>query len=586
MPWNLDDVDKHKKGLTDTQKKKWIAIANAVFKKCQADKGGDCDGMAIRIANSRVTQAAVEGEDAFTIASRLDEETLQAVLDAKKRGALADGDFAISRLRKLPIHTAEHTRNAMARFNQVKGATAEELRIAKKKIIAAAKKFGIELKEFIQVAMPDGERDFDTVLQVEIYQAHQEDLAARKIPILIGRSGISKMPVGMVASDGGIESTYVMWSRDMIKSLKEHMAQGEGLKSYYGHVLPNQYAHRDNSDWIATLDKTSLRTVDMMAGGQEEMGLVGDLQVHADNDKSNMLMNRIVEAPDEVKFSLNYQGTFKPIVHEDGKLCMEVCELYRVKSVDWVPEAGYDNGIWQELAIVQSMQPLHSYLREVIGMNIDKYKELHPEEYKVAEAQIIQSAVAKTTREYEAEKAKWESDKITLQAAIEEAKKKGTPPSDGAPAFRDSSEYKTLVLQNETLAKQNSLLIKKNSATDLTMCRVVAEGLVTEALQQSLIPEALWPRVKNSSAINYNQFLVDDAEALTMTIDKAKFTQALQTEIESWENSMPKDVFSIGGVPLKGEDGQIVSAQQAETDAWIKEQRDPNRKTYGKKKAI
>lgn len=45
MPWTTSDVDQHKAGLSDSQKKRWVAVAN----KCLSD-GGD-DGKCIRIAN-------------------------------------------------------------------------------------------------------------------------------------------------------------------------------------------------------------------------------------------------------------------------------------------------------------------------------------------------------------------------------------------------------------------------------------------------------------------------------------------------------------------------------------------------------
>jgi uncharacterized protein YdaT len=48
MPWIPADVDKHKKGLTPMQKKKWVKIANAVLRET-----GD-EGRAVRIANSQV----------------------------------------------------------------------------------------------------------------------------------------------------------------------------------------------------------------------------------------------------------------------------------------------------------------------------------------------------------------------------------------------------------------------------------------------------------------------------------------------------------------------------------------------------
>ena len=54
---------------------------------------------------------------------------------------------------KLPIFDEAHVRNAMARLSQVKDASAEEKAKAKRKIITAAKKFGIDTSNFEKVAM-------------------------------------------------------------------------------------------------------------------------------------------------------------------------------------------------------------------------------------------------------------------------------------------------------------------------------------------------------------------------------------------------------------------------------------------------
>jgi uncharacterized protein YdaT len=56
MPWSPSDVDKHKKGLDEAQKKKWSSIANAIYKDCMEVKNDDanCAPKAIRIANSKV----------------------------------------------------------------------------------------------------------------------------------------------------------------------------------------------------------------------------------------------------------------------------------------------------------------------------------------------------------------------------------------------------------------------------------------------------------------------------------------------------------------------------------------------------
>ena len=56
MPWTVKDVDSHKKGLTDKQKKQWVRIANSVRKK-EITKGKsekEADASAIKQANGVV----------------------------------------------------------------------------------------------------------------------------------------------------------------------------------------------------------------------------------------------------------------------------------------------------------------------------------------------------------------------------------------------------------------------------------------------------------------------------------------------------------------------------------------------------
>jgi len=63
MPWSVGDVDKHKKGLSDKQKRQWVRIANSVLSRCMA-KGGsesECAGSAIRQANGVVGTNKVSG---------------------------------------------------------------------------------------------------------------------------------------------------------------------------------------------------------------------------------------------------------------------------------------------------------------------------------------------------------------------------------------------------------------------------------------------------------------------------------------------------------------------------------------------
>jgi hypothetical protein len=63
------------------------------------------------------------------------------------REHIADANFAFPEEKKEPIHDAAHVRNAVARFNQVQGVSDEERDAAWKRIQAAAKKHGVDVKE-------------------------------------------------------------------------------------------------------------------------------------------------------------------------------------------------------------------------------------------------------------------------------------------------------------------------------------------------------------------------------------------------------------------------------------------------------
>jgi cell division protein FtsX len=68
-------------------------------------------------------------------------------LDQAHRDKIPDSQFAFPKEEKEPLNDAAHVRNAIARFNQVKGVTNKEREEAWKRITRAAKKFGVEIHE-------------------------------------------------------------------------------------------------------------------------------------------------------------------------------------------------------------------------------------------------------------------------------------------------------------------------------------------------------------------------------------------------------------------------------------------------------
>ena len=68
-------------------------------------------------------------------------------LDSEARDRLKEREFAFPNERKEPLEEAGHVRGAIARFNQVKGVSDDDRDAAWKRMVAAAKRFGVDLNE-------------------------------------------------------------------------------------------------------------------------------------------------------------------------------------------------------------------------------------------------------------------------------------------------------------------------------------------------------------------------------------------------------------------------------------------------------
>jgi len=64
-----------------------------------------------------------------------------------ERGGLPDSVYAFPKHRKEPLTDASHVRNAIARFDQVRGVSDEDRELAFANIKKAAKHHGVELSE-------------------------------------------------------------------------------------------------------------------------------------------------------------------------------------------------------------------------------------------------------------------------------------------------------------------------------------------------------------------------------------------------------------------------------------------------------
>jgi hypothetical protein len=68
-------------------------------------------------------------------------------LSAAEQDNLSNDQFAFTEQRKEPLVDASHVRNAIARFDQVKGVSDAERDLAWGRVAEAAKRFGVQLSE-------------------------------------------------------------------------------------------------------------------------------------------------------------------------------------------------------------------------------------------------------------------------------------------------------------------------------------------------------------------------------------------------------------------------------------------------------
>jgi hypothetical protein len=68
-------------------------------------------------------------------------------MSTAEQDKLADKEFAFPKERKEPLTDARHVRNAIARFRQVEGVSDAERDRAWKRILAAAKRYDVEVSE-------------------------------------------------------------------------------------------------------------------------------------------------------------------------------------------------------------------------------------------------------------------------------------------------------------------------------------------------------------------------------------------------------------------------------------------------------
>ncbi len=174
-------------------------------KKCDYDLDG-CDGSCM----DWMPEGSEDGE------ARADD------LSSEARNNLADSKFALADKRKLPIHDAGHVRAAMGGhgLSAVEGVSDEDKAKAAKKIVAAAKKHGIDASGFAEkhglpFEKPEEKR---TDMADPIEPTTIDELRKQRDD---AKSEASRLGATIVALQGDVEDLKKKVDTDVDKKLKE-----------------------------------------------------------------------------------------------------------------------------------------------------------------------------------------------------------------------------------------------------------------------------------------------------------------------------------------------------------------------------
>ena len=339
-------------------------------------------------------------------------------------------------------------------------------------------------------------------------------------------------------------------------------------KVYWGHVSSDKLKiegklHRDNEDWIGTLGDSFNVVSKADNKGNNYLALEGQLRVHGEGDKSKTLQGLIKKEPNQIKFSLDYAGRTK-VGKRNNELVHELSEVSFIRSLDFVPESGFDNGISMS-AITQCAEYLNNKIKEVNEMKFDEWKEAHPDEYKDVLSKITQAATEEIDKKHKEETEELKSVIAKMDADLKSAKAEMQKADKKEAGLKDSAEYQSLLQANQALVESNKKIEERIKVTEKELAinkererMDKANQIIQSALENSRIPKNLHLKVK--SQVDYNAFTTDEGQFSSDSEDVVKFTQAVMDEIKDWEDKL-KGLTSVNSIGLR--DAKSDNVQQS-----------------------
>lgn len=505
MPWTVKDVEEHKKGLTPEQKKQWVKIANAVLEDCQKEGKSDCDGKAIRIANSKFSEDVMEWTDEDL---RKHNEYFGVTEDRKKPGGSNVGKYKKGPFcgpsggapkGTYPVDTEKRAIAAIAYARHAPNPAGIKKCVCSHwpKLDACKKK-----KEKQSLTVPKDAFHFrDTDCFAKVITDDEEE------------------QLDMVVYSGGIILDHWYWGNLAIDL--------EGL-SFPKKKFPILEDHQTDKKIAFTnkpiingnlrIDPSKVTFVDTEASQEFRRLSKEGFPYESSMFAQPTSIERIEKAESaEVNgIKLTGPGTvWRKAIFKEASVCV----------------FGYDSNTHSQtfkddtLEITTEVcstfeEELNIKQREVKNMDINELKEKHPELFQEITDNVREKLTTELTGKFNQEKKDLEDKNKDLEGKLKDQSKKNESLGD-----------KVLSLEKaETIRSENDL-------------RRDAKDIWAEKLAESDIPKDMYGKVSNQ--VSYRKHLKDGI------LDKEAFTTAIKGEIEDWEKKGVTDTVIGSGFSTK-----------------------------------
>lgn len=513
MPWSVGDVEKHRKGLTPEQKKKWVSIANGVYKDCMKT-GTDktCAPKAIRIANSKfgeeeqmaLNSSGYSHAKSLISSGKVNKSSSWSISDAERK-KLSDNMF-LGAGRKYPYGKGDSVYRS--------GVIAAEQRAAQQgetAIASAAKTL---------LGMIDGKQK---QFEVRKFNSQNFQLVDPEAVVTFKDDGNGGGNAHIIAYSGK-DIPHFWWGKlaldlqgmthkKTIPILEQHdLAKKIGFTNKPV-ITPDFQLTHENVSFVDTPFSQEFQSL-------SKQGFPYEASVYAKPSTIEEVMEGNTVEVNGRKFT-GPGSIFRNWELKETSVCVFGADKH-TKAKAFSEDEELEVTVFSESAEVNIETK-----EEVKSMDLEKLKEENPEEYQKLMDEAKKEVEAKIKEETKKEVEGQFKETITaLQASL------------------TSAEERILKFEKAEIIRHEREL------------KLEAENIWTKLLSESDIPSKFHEKVKVQ--VNYTKFVKEDS------LDVEAFKAAILKEFEDWKDvgsSTSVTGFGANGKTVEDEDGEVKADQ-------------------------